>query len=96
MPEGGKLTINVSTISYPDSIAIIKISDTGTGIPNDILPQVFEPFFSTKPAGKGTGLGLSVAKRIVQDHRGQISIQSIEGDGTTIKIEIPIYEEVIE
>jgi len=96
MPEGGKLTINVSTISYPDSIAIIKISDTGTGIPNDILPQVFEPFFSTKPAGKGTGLGLAVAKRIIHDHRGQISIQSIEGDGTTIKIEIPIYEEVIE
>ena len=96
MPEGGKLTINVSTINYPNSIAIIKISDTGTGIPNDILPQVFEPFFSTKPAGKGTGLGLSVAKRIVQDHSGQISIQSIEGEGTTITIEIPIYEEVSE
>lgn len=96
MPEGGKLSINVSTISYPDSIVIIKISDTGTGIPNDILPQVFEPFFSTKPAGKGTGLGLSVAKRIVQDHSGQISIHSIEGEGTTIKIEIPIYEEVSE
>ena len=60
----------------------------------EILPQVFEPFFSTKPAGKGTGLGLSVAKRIIQDHKGKISIKSTEGKGTEVKILLPKLEEV--
>jgi signal transduction histidine kinase len=71
----------------------IIISDTGSGIPEQILPLVFEPFFSTKPAGKGTGLGLSVARRIIHDHGGEISIESIDGEGTSIRIQIPLYEE---
>ncbi|HEX9830845.1 MAG TPA: ATP-binding protein, partial [Thermodesulfobacteriota bacterium] len=56
-------------------------------------PFVFEPFFSTKPAGKGTGLGLSVAKRIIQDHGGEISLESTEGLGTIVWIRLPIQEE---
>lgn len=71
----------------------IKISDTGMGIPKDILPLVFEPFFTTKSAGKGTGLGLSVAKRIIHDHDGEISIDSVEGKGTSVWIRLPIYTE---
>ncbi|MBI4228454.1 MAG: PAS domain S-box protein [Deltaproteobacteria bacterium] len=90
MPEGGKIYFNVSNGSQEGFIDI-TISDTGTGIPEETLPLVFEPFFSTKPAGKGTGLGLSVAKRVIQDHGGKISIESTEGEGTMIYITIPIY-----
>ena len=78
MPQGGKLSIVVPKKS-PESQVEIKITDTGMGIPRDILPLVFEPFFTTKPAGKGTGLGLSLAKRIIKDHGGEICVESIEG-----------------
>ena len=92
MPKGGKLTVNVSADKNGNCNIILK--DTGTGIPKEILPQVFEPFYSTKPSGKGTGLGLSVAKRIIQDHRGKIHIKSTEGKGTDVKISLPILGEV--
>ncbi len=92
MPEGGELTVNVSADKSGNCIILLK--DTGTGIPKEILPQVFEPFFSTKPSGKGTGLGLSVAKRIIQDHSGKIQIKSIEGKGTEVKVTLPMLGEV--
>ena len=92
MPEGGKIFLSVKNGTEKDMVEII-ISDTGSGIPEQILPLVFEPFFSTKPAGKGTGLGLSVARRIIHDHGGEISIESIDGEGTSIRIQIPLYEE---
>jgi hypothetical protein len=92
MPEGGRLSIIVSKRNLEGQVQI-KISDTGIGIPREILPLVFEPFFTTKPAGKGTGLGLSVAKRIIQDHGGEISIESREGEGTSILISLPTYME---
>lgn len=69
MPEGGKLSIVASKNNTEDLVEIV-ISDTGIGIPKEVLPFIFEPFFTTKPAGKGTGLGLSVAKRIIHDHGG--------------------------
>jgi two-component system NtrC family sensor kinase len=69
---------------------VITISDTGAGIPKEIIPFIFEPFFTTKPAGMGTGLGLSVAKRIISDHGGEISIKSKEGEGTTVTIKLPL------
>ncbi|NIP32161.1 MAG: hypothetical protein GTO02_22605, partial [Candidatus Dadabacteria bacterium] len=59
----------------------------------EIIPFVFEPFFTTKPAGKGTGLGLSVAKRIVNDHGGIMNITSQKGIGTTVSINLPVYNE---
>ncbi|MBI2485906.1 MAG: PAS domain S-box protein [Deltaproteobacteria bacterium] len=90
MPQGGKLSIVVPK-KGPEGQVEIKITDTGMGIPRDILPLVFEPFFTTKPAGKGTGLGLSLAKRIIKDHGGEICVESIEGSGTTILIRLPIY-----
>ncbi|MDA2921180.1 HAMP domain-containing histidine kinase, partial [Desulfobacterota bacterium AH_259_B03_O07] len=86
----GKISFNVNNGTQED-IADIIISDTGRGIPQNILPHVFEPFFSTKPSGKGTGLGLSVAKSILRDHGGEISIESTEGEGTSVYIKIPIY-----
>jgi len=92
MPEGGTLTITAA----PDKTkanAVIAISDTGAGIPKEIISFVFEPFFTTKPAGMGTGLGLSVAKRIISDHGGEISIKSKEGEGTTVTIKLPLNPE---
>jgi len=90
MPQGGKLSITAS--KNLGEWVEIKITDTGIGIPRDILPFVFDPFFTTKPAGKGTGLGLSVAKMIIQDHNGEISIESMEGRGTSVLIRLPIYK----
>lgn len=88
MPEGGKLTIS-SQMCDSDTIEI-NISDTGVGIPDDVLPRVFEPFYTTKPAGIGTGLGLSVSKIVVQDHGGEIDIESMEQKGTTVHIRLPV------
>jgi two-component system, NtrC family, sensor kinase len=68
----------------------IKISDTGHGIPSDILLKIFDPFFTTKEQGKGTGLGLSMAYRIIEEHGGKISAESKEGQGTTFIIELMI------
>ncbi len=90
MPHGGKISLKVTHDIRENFISII-ITDTGGGIPKDILPLIFEPFFSTKPSGKGTGLGLSVAKRIIQDHGGEISIESTEASGTSVHIKIPPY-----
>jgi signal transduction histidine kinase len=90
MPSGGRLSITTSNVN-PD--VQVQISDTGIGIPRAVLPFIFDPFFTTKPAGKGTGLGLSVAKRIILDHNGKISIESTEGEGTSVLIRLPIYSE---
>ena len=66
----------------------IKISDTGHGIPDDVLIKIFDPFFTTKEQGKGTGLGLSMAYRIVEDHGGKMSAESKTGEGTSFFIEL--------
>jgi len=72
----------------------IKISDTGSGIPEEVIPYVFEPFYSTKTAEKGTGLGLAVAKRIVHEHDGEIRIESRKNEGTDIIINLALYKGV--
>jgi PAS domain S-box-containing protein len=69
--------------------ALILVSDDGTGIPDDLLDQVFEPFVTTKGPRHGTGLGLSVVYRIVQDHGGQIAIDSRPGRGTRVTLSLP-------
>jgi signal transduction histidine kinase len=84
----GKITIQ--TYQEKD-FAIIKISDTGMGIKETILPKVFDPFFTTKAVGKGTGQGLAISHDlIVNKHGGTISVDSIYGEGTTFTIKIPI------
>jgi len=70
----------------------IEISDTGPGIPEDVLSHIFEPFFTTKEEGKGTGLGLSLAFRIVETHGGNIAARSRSGEGTTFIIEFPLND----
>lgn len=68
----------------------IKVSDTGCGIPEENLGKLFTPFFTTKPPGKGTGLGLSIVYGIIKMHRGQITVQSEVGKGTTFTITLPL------
>jgi PAS domain S-box-containing protein len=88
---GGKGELNITTVFLPATDQVrIEISDTGPGIPADILPRIFEPFFTTKQEGEGTGLGLSVAYGIVEAHRGQIFARSVPGQGVTFIIELPI------
>jgi PAS domain S-box-containing protein len=86
--QKGKITI---TTRKGEKCVIIKITDTGNGIPVEIRQRIFDPFFTTKGIGKGTGQGLSLAHQIiVQKHHGKIDVDSIVGEGTTFTIEIPI------
>ena len=88
--EKGVGDIQIRT-SLEDKMAVIHYSDTGNGIPNEIREKIFEPYFSTKKSGMG--LGLAIVKRIIEEHGGSISIESIEGKGTTFKIELPVKNE---
>lgn len=91
MPEGGMLTIRGVPCNLNSDTALrIEFADTGVGIAEQDLPKVTEPFFTTKPEGKGTGLGLAICKRIVQEHRGRFDITSEVGNGTTVRIELPV------
>jgi len=84
--EEGKLTVRLSG----DATEIrIDISDTGVGIPPDVLPQIFEPFFSTKEKESGAGLGLAVVYGIVQRHGGEITVESNLDRGTTFHLRLP-------
>jgi two-component system, cell cycle sensor histidine kinase and response regulator CckA len=70
----------------------LSVSDTGCGIPADILPRIFEPFFTTKPAGKGTGLGLATVYGIIEQHHGWIDVATETGKGTTFRVFFPVSE----
>jgi signal transduction histidine kinase len=89
--EGGKISISANRLTYVDSIEI-RVSDTGCGIPADILPHIFEPFFTTK-RGKGTGLGLSISQTYVRSHNGDIRVDSVADHGTTVTITLPLRQE---
>ena len=93
-PEGGTITISANKLTYVDEMEI-RVSDTGCGIPPDILPHVFEPFFTTK-RGKGTGLGLSISHAYVRSHNGEIRVDSVWNHGTTVTITLPLRQEVSE
>ncbi len=103
MPEGGKLTIATENIelgeSYclaspfdlePGAFILVSISDTGTGMSEEVRKRIFEPFFTTKEAGEGTGLGLAAAYGTVVSHNGSIMALSEEGKGTSFHIHLPI------
>ncbi|KXJ55405.1 MAG: hybrid sensor histidine kinase/response regulator [Thalassospira sp. Nap_22] len=81
---------------YPPEVegqfVVITVQDTGTGIPEDVIDHIFEPFFSTKEPGKGTGLGLSIVHSWVEEAHGFINIESVEGEGTTFSIYLPRSE----
>jgi len=85
MPGGGILTITTDLVQ--DQVAI-RISDTGMGIPSEVLPKLFEPFV-THGKANSTGLGLAIAKSVVEAHGGKISLSSVNGSGTTVEIRLP-------
>ena len=86
MPTGGTLTVR--TVTTEDQV-VLKVTDTGCGIKADLLDRIFEPFFTTQDVGKGTGLGLSVTYGIIEQHHGQLEVQSEESKGTTFTIYFP-------
>jgi two-component system, NtrC family, sensor kinase len=88
MPQGG--TITMEARSQGGQTMEITVADTGEGIPEENLNKLFNPFFTTKPPGKGTGLGLSIVYGIIKMHRGQISVKSQLGKGTTFTITLPM------
>jgi signal transduction histidine kinase len=85
MPSGGILTISTNLVGKQ---VVIRISDTGVGIPAELLPRLFEPFF-THGKSHGTGLGMAIAKSVVTAHHGRISVESVQGSGTTVDIRLP-------
>ncbi|HQS05551.1 MAG TPA: ATP-binding protein [Daejeonella sp.] len=86
--EGYEPTVTVSTKKINDAVEI-SVSDNGKGIPQKVLDKIFQPFFTTKPAGEGTGLGLSLSYDIVKAHGGEIKVETKEGEGTTFFILLP-------
>jgi signal transduction histidine kinase len=93
MPEGGKLVLKMNYDEENEMIDFV-VRDFGCGIPQEKLPRIFEPFFSTKvgpdESGKGgTGLGLASCKKIIEQHQGLIRVESTEGKGTAFTVKLP-------
>ena len=101
MPKGGDLTVRTTVKIHhglfeesfepagTDTYVCLSVTDSGTGIPADILPHIFEPFFTTKDATKGTGLGLATVYGIVQQHHGWVTVESELGKGATFHVGLP-------
>jgi PAS domain S-box-containing protein len=80
----------VAVRAYPSADrVIVEVHDEGVGMPAEILPRIFDPFFTTKEAGKGIGLGLSIAHAIVRSLRGELTVESVVGVGTTVRVNLP-------
>jgi two-component system NtrC family sensor kinase len=89
LPEcGGKITLSTSYDREKDCI-VVECRDEGSGMPADIVKDIFKPFFTTKEVGKGTGLGLYISHQIIMKHRGDIRVRSEVGKGTSFTIELP-------
>jgi signal transduction histidine kinase/ActR/RegA family two-component response regulator len=101
MPGGGALRISSAIEAAsdpslsPGDYAVVRVADTGAGIPPDVLPRVIEPFFTTKAIGKGTGLGLSQVYGIARQSDGTVRIESTVGEGTTVEIWLPVAPEAL-
>ncbi|MGH2492646.1 MAG: ATP-binding protein [Candidatus Limnocylindria bacterium] len=100
MPDGGTVLLETANVELdgqtptasgvsPGRYVRLDVTDTGYGMPKDVLARAFEPFFTTKPKGKGTGLGLATGYGIVQQAEGTISIDSVVGQGTTVRVHLP-------
>jgi two-component system, NtrC family, sensor kinase len=89
MPEGGQLTVRVH-VNQPEERVIAEFADSGEGIAENQLRKIWQPFYTSKPEGKGTGLGLPICSRIIEEHGGEISLQSKLGRGTTVRLALPI------
>jgi len=104
MEEGGTLSIAAENVvldehyarlhidAKPGRYVVLAVTDTGTGIPREILDKIFDPFFTTKPPGKGTGLGLSTVQSIVRGHGGFMNVYTEEGRGTAFRVYLPVID----
>ena len=105
MPTGGKITVETANViqdadyalrhpgASPGRLVMLSVSDTGTGIPEEVRDHIFEPFFTTKDIGKGTGLGLSTCYGIIQQSGGHIEVESEPSQGTSFKVYLPVTDE---
>lgn len=96
MPGGGRILVSCCSSVQGDGnneTVVIRVSDTGTGIPHELTEKIFDPFYTTKKPGKGTGLGLALARRIIMLHNGNISVEKTGYEGTVFRIELPISDE---
>jgi signal transduction histidine kinase len=91
MKEKGNLTLSSTRIE--DEKIIVKIQDTGEGVPKEFIARVFDPFFTTKDQGQGTGLGLTVVYQLLKKYDGTIKFDSVQGEGTTVEIQWPVSGE---
>jgi signal transduction histidine kinase len=89
MPHGGNLWIE-TRLNHDESQIDIQVRDDGSGIAPDVLPQIFEPFMTTKERGRGVGLGLAISRGIVERHNGRIQVESELGQGTTFTVTLPV------
>ena len=108
MPGGGVLTITTELAAIDDKFvglygygkpgryAMVRISDTGVGIPRETMKRIFEPFFTTREVGKGSGLGLSIVYGIIKQHNDYINVYSEPGEGTEFRIYLPLTEQAVE
>ncbi|GAA6616636.1 AAA family ATPase [Scytonema sp. NUACC26] len=92
MDYKGTLRIDVM---WQELYVLVSITDSGKGIPPEIIPKIFEPFFTTKPAGEGSGLGLNIVKRIMEKHQGKISVESRTGE-TRFTVSLPVCSKVLQ
>ena len=89
MPRGGNLWIETQ-LNHDETEISIQVRDDGSGIAPDVLPQIFEPFMTTKESGRGVGLGLAISRGIVERHHGRIEVESELGQGTTFTVTLPV------
>ncbi len=89
MPHGGRLTLTGRASAFVEE-ASLEVSDTGGGIPPEIMPRIFDPFFTTKEVGRGTGLGLSITHSIITRHQGRSQVHSQPGQGVTFRLTLPL------
>ncbi|HEY6951609.1 MAG TPA: PAS domain S-box protein, partial [Bacteroidota bacterium] len=107
MPNGGTLTMGAKNVfldehyahlhvdAKPGPYVLLQVSDTGSGIPGEIIHKIFEPFYTTKEPGKGTGLGLSTVHAIVKNHNGFVNVYSEVGKGTRFNVYLPAHQNAV-
>jgi len=88
MPKGGTLEISTEFAAESEQ-GVVRVKDSGSGIPADVLPRIFDPFFTTKEDQNRTGLGLAVAASIIEQHTGEITVRSEPGAGTEFRVALP-------